>query len=422
MVFESFIAAHWTLLGGVLLIAIILGAVVNKTDFCTMGAISDIVNMQLWQRMRMWLGIIGLVLLGVSLLEPLGLIEAEATTPPYRSAQLAWAGYILGGLLFGIGMTLGSGCGNKTLTRIGAGNLKSLLVAAVLGVLAYYMSNPLPGIDPSLRSLLFGWVDTTAIAHSQGQDLGSLVAGGAAQWVRPVLGMLLGGGLLLLVLRTPAFRRDRNALLGTLTIALCVLGIWALSSNIWVADGMGNQETLQDYAVNWSFYHPGSEAGRPESTQWLAPQGVTFIGPLAQSTAYTASGFQAALITTGVMLVGGVTLGSLLWSVISGSFRVQWFADRADLARHLAGGALMGIGGPLAMGCTFGQGITGLATLALGAFLATGAIILGSAVTMRIQYYRLLHEDEATLGKALLTSLVDLRLLPASMRRLDALE
>ena len=71
--------------------------------------------------------------------------------------------------------------------------------------------------------------------------------------------------------------------------------------------------------------------------------------------------------------------------------------------------------------CTFGQGITGLSTLAIGAFLATGSIILGSAVTMKVQYYKLLHDDEATLPKALVTALVDLRLLPSSMRQLDAL-
>ncbi|MFP4184023.1 MAG: YeeE/YedE thiosulfate transporter family protein, partial [Halorhodospira sp.] len=139
MVFEAFSAAHWTMLGTVFAIAVVLGAVINKSNFCTMGAVSDIVNMQDWQRMRMWVLIIAVAVLGVGLLEPLGLIRADDSVPGYRTADFAWAGYLFGGLLFGIGMTLGSGCGNKTVIRVGTGNLKSLLVAAVLGIVAFYM-------------------------------------------------------------------------------------------------------------------------------------------------------------------------------------------------------------------------------------------------------------------------------------------
>jgi len=80
----------------------------------------------------------------------------------------------------------------------------------------------------------------------------------------------------------------------------------------------------------------------------------------------------------------------------------------------------MGIGGVLAMGCTIGQGITGISTLALGSFLALGAIILGSATTMKVLYYKMLYED-ASVFDALLSGWVDLHILPRSLRRLDAL-
>ncbi|MCC3750069.1 MAG: YeeE/YedE family protein [Halorhodospira halophila] len=421
MVFDSFIAAHWTMLGTVFAIAVVLGAVVNKSNFCTMGAVSDIVNMQDWQRMRMWILIIAVAILGVGLLEPLGLINADESMPPYRSADFAWAGYLVGGLLFGIGMTLGSGCGNKTVVRIGAGNLKSLFVAAILGTVAFFMVNPLPLVDASLRDLLFGWVQATALSHSHGQDLGSLIAGEAGHWVRPLLALFIGGALLYAVLRVTGFRRDRNAVSGALIIGACIVAVWTVTSNVYVADEMGQRDTLQTYATDWDFHHPDTDTGRPESTRWLAPQGVNFVGPLVQSTEYTASGFDPALVTVGVMVIGGVILGSFLWALISRSFRFEWFADRQDFNRHLSGGVLMGIGGPLAMGCTFGQGITGMSTLALSAPLALGGLILGSALTMKVQYYKLLYEDEATFGKALVTGLVDLRLLPASLRQLDAL-
>ena len=77
-------------------------------------------------------------------------------------------------------------------------------------------------------------------------------------------------------------------------------------------------------------------------------------------------------------------------------------------------------GGVLALGCTIGQGITGISTLALGSFIAFGGIVLGSALTMKIQYYKMVYEDEASFGAALVTSLVDMHLLPKALRRLES--
>lgn len=420
MAFESFTAARWALLGSVFLVAVLLGAVVNRTHFCTMGAVSDAVNMGDFRRLRAWLLAIAVATAGVTLLEPLGLIDAEGTMPPYRSADFAWAGYLLGGLLFGVGMTLGGGCGNKVLVRLGAGNLKSLVVAAVLGVSAYYMTNPPPGLEAPLRSLLFGWMDALTIGHPHGQDLASLAAGEAAGQVRPVIAAAVCAALLYAALRSAAFRRSRGHLLGGAAVGLAVVGVLFISSNIWVVDDFGQRQDLEGYATNWSF-HQDSDAGRPESARLLAPQGLSFVGPVAQGAGYVGHGLDPALVTIGVALVAGVLAGSFLAGLFSRSLRLEWFASRADLGNHLLGGLLMGVGGVLAMGCTFGQAITGAATLALGAPVTMLAILLGSALTIKVQYYRLLYEEEATLGKALLTGLVDLRLLPAAMRQLDAL-
>ena len=48
----------------VFLISAVLGAVMSRTDFCTMGAVSDIVNLGDWLRMRMWVCAIGVAILG----------------------------------------------------------------------------------------------------------------------------------------------------------------------------------------------------------------------------------------------------------------------------------------------------------------------------------------------------------------------
>ena len=60
-----------------------------------------------------------------------------------------------------------------------------------------------------------------------------------------------------------------------------------------------------------------------------------------------------------------------------------------DLANHIAGGVLMGFGGVTALGCTIGQGLTGVSTLALGSFLTLAAIVAGCVAAVRYQMWRL---------------------------------
>ena len=136
MIFEDFSTAHQTVLLVVFGIAFVMGAVVNKTNFCTMGAVSDLVNMGDSGRIRAWILAMAVALIGVIVLEASGAMSVDQTLPPYRGSNFAWLEYILGGIIFGVGMTLGSGCGNKTLIRIGGGNIKSILVFAVIAVCA----------------------------------------------------------------------------------------------------------------------------------------------------------------------------------------------------------------------------------------------------------------------------------------------
>jgi len=161
------------------------------------------------------------------------------------------------------------------------------------------------------------------------------------------------------------------------------------------------------------------EEGKPATGRTLSAQSFTFINPIGQTYGYIKGNLDSSLLTFVLISVFGVILGSFLWSLVSRSFRIEWFVDFKDFVNHAIGAILMGFGGVLALGCTIGQGITGMSTLALGSILTFISIIFGSALTMKIQYYKLVYEDEATFGKAFVTALVDMKLLPASMRQLD---
>ncbi|WP_018934718.1 YeeE/YedE family protein [Thioalkalivibrio sp. ALJ24] len=423
MEFSSFSAAATAVLVGTFILAFIMGAVANKTNFCTMGAVSDWVNMGDTGRMRSWLLAIAVAMLGVSTLEFFGVLNADGSFPPYRMDNLNWLGHVLGGFLFGIGMTYGSGCGNKTLVRVGGGNIKSILVMLMIGIVAYFLlsTQSVFGTGQTLNQLLFGWMDATAINLSGGQDLGSVVAGDADGTARLVLGLVIGVLLLALIFKAADFRKSFDNILGGLVIGLVVVGAWWLTSNVQIADDMGDTYTPTAYLADWDFLGEPGEERPADQVRFWNNQSFTFIAPMGQSAEYVVEGFDSRFLYFGVMALAGVILGSFFWALVSRSFRIEWFSSFRDFWNHFAGGILMGVGGILAMGCTVGQAITGVSTLAIGGFLTFIFIVFGAALTMKIQYYKMVYEDEASFGKALVTSLVDMKLLPSKLRSLEAI-
>ena len=391
MTYADFASAQSFFLWSTFAVALIMGAVVNKTNFCTMGAVSDWVNMGDTGRLRAWVLAIAVGVLGVAGLEAAGLVNVSSTFPPYRQTNLVWLENVLGGVLFGIGMTLASGCGNKTLIRIGGGNLKSVMVLLVIALIAYFMINPFPGSDKTLYSVLFyPWTNPASVALPANQDLGALLFADAATG-RMVMGAVVGLVLLAWAFKSADLRGSLDNVLGGLVVGLAVLAAWYISSNV-VVNADGELMSLQTYVQEWDMYAP-ADAVKPAAAGPLAAQSFTFINPMGQTLGYAASGFDRTLLTFGIMALAGVIAGSLLWSLVSRSFRIEWFASFRDFTNHLVGAILMGFGGVLAMGCTIGQGITGFSTLALGSILTFAAIVVGSAVTMKVQYALLMRAE-----------------------------
>lgn len=421
MTFADFASAHSTIMWAAFAVALVMGAVANKTNFCTMGAVSDLVNMGDTGRIRAWIFAMAVALLGVTILEYLNVFSVSDTRPPYRGASFAWLEYIIGGVMFGVGMTLGSGCGNKTLIRVGGGNLKSVLVFIVISICAYFMVSPFPGTDNTIYSVLFyPWTNKTTVALTTTQDLAAMVGGAAnAHTLRLVFGLVITAAMLVFVFKSTDFRGSFDNKLGGLVIGLAVLAAWYISGGMATINVDGESYSWSKYASNdvWSMLQEG------KAPSGVAAQSYTFINPIGEVTGYLVKdieGMRGNSITFGMMAVFGVVIGSFLWSLISRNFRIEWFVNFKDFITHLIGAVLMGVGGILALGCTIGQAVTGVSTLAVGSFLAFISIVFGSAMTMKIQYYKMVYEGEATFFKAFITALVDMKLLPSGMRKLEA--
>jgi len=361
-------------------IGIIFGGIGNKTNFCTMGAVSDWVNMGDKNRLRAWFLAIGLAMVVSQILRRTGLIDLGEAI--YLTPNFGWLGYLVGGFLFGIGMTLASGCGQRTLVRVGGGNLKSLIAMLFLGLTAYMTMR---GLLALVRVNVIEVTNVSLTTGSQGIDslLGAALGiENAAALTWTVTG-ILGGGLILYSLWSREFRRSFDNMLAGIVIGLIIPAGWYVTG-----------------VVGFDDFEP------------VRLESYTFIAPTAESLQYLMT-FTGATISFGVASVFGVILGSFLYAVLAGKFRVEYFVGRDDMLRHIYGGILMGFGGVLALGCTVGQGITGMSTLALGSLMALASIIFGSALTMKVEYYRM---DEMGFLAALRHALADMRLLPAPRR------
>ncbi|MDP4299500.1 YeeE/YedE family protein [Leptothrix discophora] len=354
-------------LWAVFILAFAFGALGVRTQFCTMGAIADAVNFGDWRRLRMWMLAIGVAVLGFNLLVAKGHFVADQTL--YGGNRWQWASAAVGGAMFGFGMVLSSGCGSRNLQRLGSGSLKALVVLVVMGLAAWMT---LRGLTAVVRA---NTVDTLALTLSTSQDLpsvlGALMGGSRTTWAA-VLGLLIGGGLMAWVLSA---REGREAvvLAGGLGSGALLLGVW------WVSLQFGHlaehPETLEE-----AFLGTASRRG----------EALNFVGPVAQGLEWLVFFTDAGRrTTTGLVAVLGVFSGSLAVHLLRGEFRWEGFRDTADTARHLFGAVLMGIGGVTAMGCSIGQGLSGISTLGLTSMVALAAIVLGCVGGLRFLTWQL---------------------------------
>lgn len=392
-------------------IALIFGALANKANFCTMGAVADWANFGDLNRMRSWVLAIAFTVIGVGVLEYLGIIDMslttsnETSTPPYRFSNFVWLRHLVGGVMFGIGMSLASGCGNKTLVRLGEGNMKSLVVLLMIIAGASLMF--FTSFD---YNVFLQWMNPLSIDFAEmgasGQDIASIIAvttdSEDTATLRLLVPLTVGGIQIVWVFMSAEFRRQWLLIFTGFVVGVLALLGWYLTAG---PEGLVLIEEIE--FMDEPPYASGA-------------QSVTFIGPTAHLAQYIYRGFDFAYLSLGVILLFGVITGSFLYTLIFRRIRIEWFVAWDDFFRHIIGGLLMGIGGVLALGCTIGQGITGFSTMALGSFVSIAGIVVSSMMTMKFQYYRMVHDESSTFD-AMVTVLVDMHFLPAKLRRLEDL-
>lgn len=340
-------------LGG-LIVGLVFGFIVQRTNFCAMGSISDILTFGDYRRFRAWLLAAATALLGTQLLQALGMVDLERSM--YLGASLNWLGNVLGGILFGIGMVFAGGCTSRNLVRAGGGDVRSLIVLMVVGLFAYMTIGGI--IGPARAELqAMSQIDLSRFAldsQSMG-DMLALVTGqesGLGSWIAT---LAIAAAILIYCFKDAGFRSSPIHLVAGFGIGLCIIAGWAVT-------GLAFDEF----------------ADQPQ-----APISLTYVRPAGDAFEYLRRFTAASMPDFAVTSVFGALLGAFLAAVSAGRFQLTSFADTGDTLRNLGGAMLMGIGGVMALGCTIGQAVTGLSTLALGSLLTFAAIVAGGIIGVK---------------------------------------
>jgi uncharacterized protein len=331
-----------------LAIGIAFGVAGRLSGFCLMSGLRGWWVEGDGRLIRSFAVALAVALLGSQALDSAGLFDLGQTH--YMQPVFSPVLILLGGMLFGYGMVMSNGCGARALVLLGGGNLRSFVVLACLGIAGHVT---LTGLLAPLRLSAGGWLafQTGVMPPSLPGLLGaSGLTDGLAVWL-PVL--LFAGALAAFAFLHEPFRHSPRMILGGSAVGLLVAAGWYATGVLGADD-----------------FDPVPLA----SLTFIAPIGDTIL--YAMLSTGTALGF-------GVTVVAGIVLGSLAAALLTGGFALEGFSSPRSMARYMGGGALMGIGGATALGCSIGQGLSGLSTMALTSFFAAAGILAGAAIALR---------------------------------------
>jgi uncharacterized protein len=327
-------------------IGLAFGVVGLLSGFCLMSGLRDWWTADDGRKIRSYSVALAVAIFGTQLLAGVGIVDITKSLylQPSFSAPLIFAG----GLLFGFGMVLSNGCASRALVLLGKGNLRSLVVIAIIGIAAQMT---LKGLLAPARLAVLQWTQISPDAVSAPALLSMM--GVDATVARLSATLMASGALLIFAFSDRRFRQSYGQIAAGLAVGLLVSAGW--------------------FSTGWL----GADEFNP-----IPVASLTFIAPVADTLQYTMLSTGLTL-NFGIAVVTGVVTGSLVTALLTGRFALEGYSSAHHMLRSIAGAAAMGIGGAMAYGCSVGQGLTGLSTLAMPSLIAVAGILTGAALGIR---------------------------------------
>lgn len=348
----------------ILSLTIVMGYAAQRSQFCPVGGLRDVMNNRGSHRLLTYLAVIAIALATTALLEYVQYIDLNNTKPPFRSSQFAWGRYVIGGFIFGIGIVL-SGCGMRNLVLLGQGSLKALLLIIIMAISAYIMTRTSLYSDYFIPWLTPMTIDLSGIGS---QDLGSLLtkSNDNLPIVRLTISLVIAILILSIALKNKTFREPKY-LISALVIGLTISAGYAITGG-----------TFGQHLIEQAEFMDAPPVG-------LGTQSYSFAGPMGDVIYWLMNVKETNLITFGVMSFIGLALGSFIASIVNKEFNVNLLVSTQNTLVGMIGAVLVVVGAVMAMGCTIGHGVSGIATLALGSFVTLLSISSGAYLALNIE-------------------------------------
>ncbi len=325
-------------------IGLVFGIAMEASRFCLLSGVRDQLTRGTSPKLAMFALAAAVAVLGAQGLQLAGYVDLDESI--YRGDTLSLGGLVIGGLLFGVGAVLTRGCVSRLTVLSATGNLRALVVLMVVGITAY----------ATLRGVLYFPRDLLQSATTIAAPLATLDAvfasagfGETVARLAPALPIAL-----LAVAYTLNVTRNPGHWIAAIVIGGAVVAGWYVTGYI------------------------GADDFDPQPVESL-----TFSAPVANSLLYLMT-FTGSTISFGVALFAGTLIGVAVSAIAGGRMVPQSFESASQMTRYLTGGVLMGFGSVAALGCTIGQGLSGVSTLSIAAFIALGSIVTGMVLGLKL--------------------------------------
>jgi uncharacterized membrane protein YedE/YeeE len=329
-----------------LVIGLAYGAVGLLSGFCLLSGLRGWWASGDSRLIRTYALALGTAIAAAQLLAASGMVDLGRSI--YLQSSFSAPLMLFGGALFGYGMALANGCGSRALVLLGRGNLRSLVVVLVLGIAAQMT---LKGLIAPARVAALQWTQVSPSVISLPALLSKF--GLSETFARMLAASAISGALIIFAFVHAPFHRSNGQIAAGVAVGLLVSAGWFCTGYLGADD-----------------FNPAPVTS------------LTFIAPIADSVQYIMLSTGLTL-NFGITMVAGVVAGSLVTALATGRFHLEGFSSPRHMLRSVGGAALMGAGGAMAYGCSIGQGLTGVSTLALASFVAVAGILLGSALGLR---------------------------------------
>lgn len=319
-------------------IGVIFGFVSQQKQFCFSGSIKDYIHTKSTKRaasvvMAMIVAIISTTIIA-------NYFDLDLSQSNYYKSNINYFAIIAGGVMFGVGMMIADGCSSRSLVKFAQGDSNALITLVFMAIFAF----------AATRGILYGVFDPF-INNETLINISSYIDN-----FKVNIYLALTILFIFLAILTKKIKRVFSLIDGF------IIGL--LISFAWFVTGYIGAESFE---------------------RSIELSSISFVYPSAKSLEFVTF-YNLTELSFGVCLIFGVLIGTYISTVFNKKYSFGCTVNKSikKVKNNIIGGALMGIGGVMAIGCTVGQGLSGLSTLAFSSFLAIASIFISGFITGKI--------------------------------------